>query len=101
MFSPFNEVCENPTRGRSWFFTSVRLEVFHEKISCPLLLFISAAILVLDEDLNTMSKQGLSLFSETAENLSTQFTSSCVCVLLILSRVDYKLFVMSTKVCGY
>ena len=45
------------------------------------LLFISAAILVLDESTNTLSKQGLSLFPQTAENLPTQFTPSCVCAL--------------------
>jgi len=32
--------CENHTRGRSWFFNSVGLEVFHVKILCPL--FLSA-----------------------------------------------------------
>ena len=30
---------------------------------------------------NTLSEQGLSLFPETAENLSTQFTPSCIYVL--------------------
>ena len=48
VFSPFSEVCENPTRGRSWFFTSVGLEVFHVKILCPLFLFLSAEFSLLD-----------------------------------------------------
>ena len=44
--SSFSEVCENPTRGRSWFFASIGLEVFHVKILCPL--FLSAEFLTLD-----------------------------------------------------
>ena len=31
-FCPFSGLSENPIGGRSWFFTSVGLEVFHVKI---------------------------------------------------------------------
>ena len=45
-FSPNSEVCENPTGSRSWFFTSVGLEVFPCKnlMSIIFLLLIFAEI---------------------------------------------------------
>jgi len=58
-------VCENLTRGRSWFFTSVGLEVFHVKILCPL--FLSAEFLLLDIPITAYSNRVYSVFARKFE----------------------------------
>ena len=87
-FRSNSEVCENPIGGRSWFVTSVGLEVFSRKnlvfiISFPYFCWIFASGCVT----NSLSEQGLSLFPETCENLTTQFTPLlwlCIPIYIIL-----------------
>jgi len=72
-------------RGRSWFFTSVELEVFPRKniVLYPFtFLFISATISFLDSQQTPWSNNSPVYFQKTHKKLPTQFTlSSCVCVL--------------------
>jgi len=64
-FSPFSDVCENPTRGRSWFSTSVGLEVFHIKILCPVSL--STEFSLLDVPRTACPNRAYSVFTRKFE----------------------------------
>ena len=85
-FSPNSEVCEIPTGGRSWFFTSVGLKVFPHK---NLVSIISFAHFSLNFRFWAYQEQSLQtgpkpVLQKTAKILQ-QSPPSCVCVLSFLS----------------
>jgi len=84
VFNTISEVCENPTRGRSWFFTSVGLEVFHVRIPCSLFLFLFFNFFwtCYKQPARTRPK---AYSSENCENLKTQFTPLLCFVSLFLT----------------
>ena len=86
-FSPNSEVCENPTGGRSWFFTSVGLEVFPRKNLVSIISFAHFSLNFCfwgfqEQPLQTGPKPVL---QKTAKILQQNSPPSCVCVLSFLT----------------
>jgi len=74
-------VCENPTRGRSWFFTSVGLEVFHVKILCPL--FLSAEFSLPDVLRTACPNRAYSVFARKFEKFSKHNSLPLLCLVFL------------------
>jgi len=89
VFSPFSGSMWKILLGRSWFSPRLGSSCFHVKIMCSHISIYFRCFTLSEHFTNSPSKQGLSLFPETAKICHHNSPPSCVCVLsnLTLMRV--------------